>query len=144
MSSLSPDKERIHANGHRPTEADTDFPHMIGSLVGQISKLARLEVQLAKTEIKQSAKQGAKDSVGLIAGGLTLNAGLLTLVAAAGAALATVMPLWGALLLVATVLLVGGAAITKAAASRLQDDARLEHLPRSLERNKEFLKEQVA
>jgi len=144
MKNLSPDKETYETRTSPSTNGDTSFPQMLGNLAGQVSKLARQEVRLAKAEIKQTAKQSAKDSVGIIIGGVTLHAGVLTLVATLSVALAAVMPLWGALLLVSAILLISGAAITKAAIDKLQDDTSLEHLPESLKTNKEFLKEQVA
>lgn len=82
----------------------------VGELVGQVSdqfaRLMRAEVNSYKTELKQKA---TKSGLGI---GLLVAAGVLALylvgvlIAAVVAAFATIMPVWGAALIVAAILIV--------------------------------------
>ena len=47
---------------------ESTLSHLTGTLIGQISKLARQEVALAKAEVKQVAHKSARDGVGIVAG----------------------------------------------------------------------------
>jgi len=145
VSTLSHDKtEQSSKTAGSSRNGETNLSTMIGNLAGQLSKLARQEVSLAKAEIKQVTKKSAKDGAGVVAGAVMLHAGLLTSVATICLVLAFVMPLWAALLTVSAVLLIGGAATVKAALNKLQEDTSMQHLPDSLKTNREFLKEQAA
>lgn len=123
---------------------ETTLSHLTGTLIGQISKLARQEVALAKAEVKQVAQRSARDGVGIVAGAVIVHAAVLTLVALACVGLSYVMPLWASMACVSLVLLVAGSAIVKVSLDKLKDDSTLEHLPKSLAANREFLREQVA
>ena len=123
---------------------ETTLSHLTGTLIGQISKLARQEVALAKAEVKQVAQRSARDGVGIVAGADIVHAAVLTLVALACVGLSYVMPLWASMACVSLVLLVAGSAIVKVSLDKLKDDSTLEHLPKSLAANREFLREQVA
>jgi hypothetical protein len=80
-------------------------------------KLARLEAELAAIELRQKAREGAAGmGAGATAGYLALMGGLF-LFGAIGAALATAIPVWAALLIV-TAMLFGGAAIAGLIARR--------------------------
>lgn len=79
---------------------------LISQLTEQTSRLIRDELRLAQKEIQQSAKH-AGIGAGLVGtAGLLAVIGLMTLVAAAVAALALVLPVWAAAVLVAVVLFV--------------------------------------
>ncbi|MDA2892560.1 phage holin family protein [Mycolicibacterium sp. BiH015] len=79
---------------------------LISQLTEQTSRLIRDELRLAQKEIQQSAKH-AGIGAGLVGtAGLLAVIGLMTLVAAAVAALALVLPVWAAAVVVAVVLFV--------------------------------------
>ena len=73
--------------------------------------IARLELQLALLEVKQKAvKLGV--GIGMLVGAALFGLFLLVfLLAAAAAALATVLPVWAAMLVMAGVLLLGAGAL---------------------------------
>ena len=119
------------------------LPGLIGELTGQLVSLGRQEFRLAKAELSSSAKAGLRDGAGVMAGAVIIHAGLLALCAALAAGLALVMPLWGSLLSVGVILILAGGLTLKLGLSKLKEDVQLEHLPKSLERNVEFLKEKI-
>lgn len=122
----------------------SSLPQLLGELTGQLVNLGRQELALAKVEIKQSARKSAQDSVGVLAGAVILHAGFLVLCAALAVGLAQVMPLWASLLTVGALLIVGGGVTAAIGFKKLQRDAHLQHLPKSLHQNSEFLKEKIA
>jgi hypothetical protein len=87
---------------------------LVTELLEQGRRLVRAEVQLARAEVKSEVKK-ASAGAGLIAGGgVVLLLGAFTFVAFLVIALAGVMPLWASALLVAVLLLAGGAGIAYA------------------------------
>jgi uncharacterized membrane protein YqjE len=85
---------------------DPSLGELVRQLTEQTSRLLRDEVQLAKTELKESAKH-AGAGAGLFGGaGLFALLGLATLVAAAVAALSLVFEVWLAALIVSGALFV--------------------------------------
>lgn len=138
MSTLLADKPPI------TTEDRSSLPGLLGELTGQLVTLGQQEIQLAKSELKQSAKKTATDSIGIVTGGVIIHAALLAFVAAAAAGLALVMPMWASLLSVGAVLAIVGGITLNMSLSKIKDDTTLEHLPRSLETNREFLKEKIS
>ena len=135
MNSLLSHDEQTHG---------TSLSALTGSLIGQISKLARQEVALAKAEVKQVAHRTARDSVGIAVGAALMHAAVLTLVALSCVALSFVIPLWASLAVVSAVLLTVGGLVLKVSLDKLKGDTTLEHLPKSLSANREFLREQIA
>lgn len=139
MTTLLDDSVKLNGAGDRAS-----LPSLIGELTGQLVSLGRQEIRLAKAELSANAKAGLRDGVGIMAGAVVVHAGLLALCAALAAGLAMVMPLWASLLSVGVVLILVGALTLKAGMSKMKEDVQLEHLPKSLERNVEFLKEKVS
>ena len=87
-------------------------PEQVGELAGNLTKLFRLEVQLAKTEVKQSVKSSLEKSGLLLFGSALLMAALLASVGALVVGLANVMPLWASFLTTSALLgLIGGGTI---------------------------------
>lgn len=129
-----------------PTQAEPkpSLPELLGELTGQMVTLGKQEIQLAKSELRMTAKKTAVDSAGILGGGILIHAGLLALISAAAAGLATIMPLWTALLVVAAVLCFAGALTVRIGLAKLEQDSHLNHLPKSLEQNKNFIKEKMA
>lgn len=84
---------------------------LVSELLEQGRRLVRAEVTLARAEVKTEVKK-ATAGAGLIAGGgVVLLLGAFTFVAFLVIALANVIPLWASALIVAVLLLAGGAAI---------------------------------
>lgn len=77
---------------------------LISQLTAQTSRLIRDELRLAQKEIQQSAKHAGIGAGMVGVAGLLAVIGLMTLVAAAVAALALVLPVWTAAVIVAMVL----------------------------------------
>ena len=86
--------------------ADASIGELMGQLSTQTSRLVRDEMRLAQKELQQSVKH-AGIGAGLISvAGLLAVLGLATLIAAAVAALALVLPVWAASVIVAVVLFI--------------------------------------
>jgi Flp pilus assembly protein TadB len=86
--------------------ADASIGELMGQLSTQTSRLVRDEMRLAQKELQQSVKH-AGIGAGLISvAGLLAVLGLATLIAAAVAALALVLPVWAAAVIVAVVLFI--------------------------------------
>lgn len=138
----------MNVNSHSSTDNTSNESHSVasltGSLVGQLSRLASQEISLAKAEVKEVARKSARDSVGVIAGAALVHLGAVTLVALAALGLSYVMPLWASLLTLTVTLFALGALTIVVGLNKIESDTTLKHLPRSLNRNREFLKGQVA
>lgn len=121
-----------------------DIPSLLGKLAGEVSNLAREEISLAKLELRQNAKEAAADAAAVTAGASVVYAGLLFLLLGAVAGLATVMPLWGASLIVGAVVTLCGALVMKTGAERASKNVPdFEHTSQSLSDNKTFIKERL-
>jgi uncharacterized membrane protein YqjE len=87
--------------------ADASIGELMGQLSAQTSRLVRDEMRLAQKELQQSVKHAGVGAGLISAAGLLAVIGLMTLVAAAVAALALVLPVWAAAVIVAVVLFIG-------------------------------------
>ena len=88
------------------TTADASIGELMSNLSAQTSRLVRDEMKLAQKELQQSVKH-AGIGAGLISvAGLLAVLGLATVIAAAVAALALVLPVWAAAVIVAVVLFI--------------------------------------
>jgi Flp pilus assembly protein TadB len=86
--------------------ADASIGELMSNLSTQTSRLVRDEMKLAQKELQQSVKH-AGIGAGLISvAGLFAVLGLATVIAAAVAALALVLPVWAAAVIVAVVLFI--------------------------------------
>lgn len=139
MTTLLDDSVNLNGAGERAS-----LPSLLGELTGQLVSLGRQEIRLAKAELSANAKAGLRDGAGMMAGAVIIHAGLLALCAALAAGLALVMPLWASLLTVGVILILGGGLAFQLGMSKMKEDVQLEHLPKSLERNVEFLKEKIS
>lgn len=93
---------------------------LVSELLEEGRHLVRAEVRLAKAELRDEAKKLGRGA-GLAAGGaVLLGLGGLTLAAFLVLALATVMPAWGAALLVAVLFIGAGAALGSVGLGRLK------------------------
>jgi uncharacterized membrane protein YqjE len=87
--------------------ADASIGELMGQLSTQTSRLVRDEMRLAQKELQQSMKHAGVGAGLISAAGLLAVIGLMTLVAAAVAALSLVLPVWAAAVIVAVVLFIG-------------------------------------
>ena len=86
---------------------------LVKTLLGDVTELVKTEVALARTEFKRDLKTEAHSAAGLGAGALLAYAGIILLFVTMVLALGSVMPAWGAGLVVAGLLF--AAAATSAA-----------------------------
>jgi len=91
--------ERRRADGHRA--GDRSVGELVHQATEQISQLVRQEAALAKAELTAKGKRAGRGGGLLGAAGALAYVGLFALAAAAGAALALVLPVWAAALVVA-------------------------------------------
>lgn len=96
----------------RPT-ADAPIGELLSQLSSQTSRLVRDEIRLAQKEFQDSARHAGVGAGLLSVAGVLLLFGSLTLVAAAVAALALVLPMWAAALIVGVALLAVAALVAR-------------------------------
>ena len=119
--------------------ADASIGELMSQLSAQTSRLVRDEMRLAQKEFQQSVKHAGIGAGLISAAGLLAVIGLMTLVAAAVAALALVLPVWAAAVIVAVVLFI--AAGIAALFSRKQAEEITPPVTESAESVKEDIKE---
>ena len=86
--------------------ADASTGELLSQLSAQTSRLVRDELRLAQKEFQESAKNAGIGAGLFSLAGLLALLGFMTLIAAAVAALALVLPVWAAAVIVAAVLFV--------------------------------------
>jgi VIT1/CCC1 family predicted Fe2+/Mn2+ transporter len=94
------------ANGRGVREAELEawpLRELLRELVGDGQRLVREEVRLARAELREELRKGARGGAGLGAGGALLYAALLCLAAALVLAGSTFMPAWLAALIVTAI-----------------------------------------
>jgi Putative Actinobacterial Holin-X, holin superfamily III len=106
----------VASTGH---PADPGLRTLLGDVVDHVRALLRLELALARDEVRR-ALESLRHGVILLAGAVLVGSlGLLSLMAALVAALATVWPVWLAAGAVGTVFAVAGGLLARAAVSGL-------------------------
>jgi uncharacterized membrane protein YqjE len=88
--------------------ADASIGELMSQLSTQTSRLVRDEMRLAQKELQQSVRHAGIGAGLISAAGLLAFLGLVTLIAAAVAALSLVLPVWAAAAIVAVVLFIAG------------------------------------
>mgnify|MGYP001549910546 CR=1 FL=1 len=88
----------------RPT-ADAPIGELLSQFSAQTSRLVRDEMKLAQKEFQESARHAGVGAGLISVAGVLAVLGLATLIAAAVAGLALVLPVWAAALIVGVVLL---------------------------------------
>jgi uncharacterized membrane protein YqjE len=86
--------------------ADASVGELMSQLSAQTSRLVRDELRLAQKEFQESAKHAGIGAGLISAAGLFAVLGLMTVIAAAVAALSLVLDVWAAALIVALVLFI--------------------------------------
>ncbi|MBJ6802695.1 phage holin family protein [Geomonas propionica] len=84
---------------------------LVSELTGEVRELFRQELDLFTAEMKEKLVALAKDTAAIGVGGVLVYTGFLVLLAAIVLGLATVMPAWGAALVVAIGLIAIGAVL---------------------------------
>jgi len=113
-------------------------------LMNEARTLLRQEVRLAKTELTEKASRVGKDITSLAIGGAIANAGLLAIVAAGVMGLAHVVPAWLAALIVGLVVAgIGFGMIQQGRKNLTQEDLNPRKTVKSLEEDKQWVKEQL-
>lgn len=84
--------------------SEASIPQLVGQLQEQTSRLVRDELRLAQNEFQESARHAGIGAGLISAAGLLAVLGLMTVIAAAVAALSLVLPVWAAAVIVAVVL----------------------------------------
>jgi ABC-type transport system involved in Fe-S cluster assembly fused permease/ATPase subunit len=116
------------------------IPQIVSQALADVSALVRLEIELARTELSEQAKQGAAGfALVIVAAFLAFLASIL-LSFAAVYGLAEVMPVWAAFLVVAGVYLVVGVVLVLVGRSRVQRLRGPEKAKTQLELTKQALR----
>src|SRR5438105_13652558 len=80
---------------------ESGIPSLARNTLQDLSRLVRLEIQLAAEQVKRQARKKAFSAAAGGTGALFMFFGLLFALAGAAAAIAIVLPVWAALLIVA-------------------------------------------
>lgn len=120
-----------------PEKGEKSIGQLLTELTRDFRTLFRQELELFSAEMKEKMRVVARDAVGIGAGAFLLYAGFFVLLAAMVLGLATVMPAWGAALVIAAPLMVVGFALVQKAR---KDLTNLEKKP---EQTTEALRETV-
>ena len=109
-----------------------------------VQEIVRLEVRLAKTEVREEITKAKASAIALGIGALLAIYGMLFLLFAAVSALALIMPVWAAELLVGTVLAVAASIIL---ANGIKQFKQIHPIPdrtvESIKENVEWAKQQT-
>jgi uncharacterized membrane protein YqjE len=100
--------------------SDVPTGELVHRLSTQLSELVRRELELARTELAAKGKRAGAGAGLAGAGGVVALFGVGTLIAAAVAGLATVLPVWLSALIVGVVLLIVAGVLALTGRSRLR------------------------
>ena len=120
-----------------PEKREKTIGQLFTELTQELRTLFRQELELFTAEMKEKMTTVVKDAVGIGIGGFLIYAGSLVLVAAMVLGLATVMPAWGAALVVAALFFAGGFGLV------LKGTKDLKQMDKKPEQTTEALKETV-
>lgn len=124
-----------------PGNEEKSIGELVSKLTQQVKTLFRQEMDLFAAEMKEKVKQVAKDAIALTVGGAMLYFGFLVLLAAMVLGLATVMPAWGAALIIAALfLLVGFALVQKGRKDLKQMEMKPEQTTESIKETAQWAK----
>ena len=124
---------------------DRSLGELFADLARESSTLLRQEVQLAKTELSQSASRVGKDTASIAVGGLIAYAGLLAILAAVIIGLAAAgLPWWVAALLVGVIVAgIGYGLIQHGLTALKREDLAPRRTIETLQDDAQWAKEQV-
>jgi hypothetical protein len=140
---MAKDEGKVEAAARSQLEArEMSTPGLVGEAAHEAVALVRAEVQLLKAELKQDVAEDIKAARGLTGATVCALALLHLLLVAGAAALALVMPLWGALLLVAGVVALAGGILGGVGWKHVKTP--LERTRRTLKEDLRWMKERTA
>ena len=117
---------------------------LFSELANETSTLLRQEVQLAKAEMAETARQAGKDVGYMAAGGALAYAGLLVLLFAVVFGLGQFIPLWLSALIVGLVVVAIGYGLVHTGLSALKRvDPTPQQTLETLKEDKEWIKRQM-
>jgi uncharacterized membrane protein YqjE len=131
----------------RPIEPDASLGELIGRLGRDLSDLLSSQVELAKVELREEARAGAKAGGMLGAGGALGYLALAFLLTTIAFALDLVMPTWLAFGIVTVVVGIVAAVLVMSGRKKLQDRDPLVHTRQTIKDDKnitEDAKEELA
>lgn len=94
-----------------PEKGEKTIGQLFTELTQELRTLFRQELELFSVEMKDKVTTAVKDAAAIGVGAILVYSGFLVLLAAMVLGLATVLPAWGAALIVAAVFLVAGGAL---------------------------------
>ena len=100
--------------------ADRSAGMLLRQLANDVAVLFRKELALAASEVGESVDEAKKGAVSMVTGGAILYAGILFLLGAVAAYLATLMPTWAAVLIVGAVMTIVGAIMVTAGKKKVE------------------------
>lgn len=121
--------------------AEQSLGQLVSKTMANISSLVRLEIELAKAELADQARQGAVGAALVAAAGFLAVVAFLLLSFAAVYGLAEVMPVWAAFLVVAGVYLLVAALFGFVASRRFRELKGPERAIAEANKTKELLTE---
>ena len=125
-------------------QAEPSVGDLLRALARDTGVLIRQELRLAGTEMSAKAERVAHNAAVIATGGALALAGVLALLAAAIAGLATQLPLWASALIVGLVVMAAGYLLVNRGLSAMK---RIDPLPvetiNTLKADAEWAKEQV-
>lgn len=117
---------------------------LFGRLSDEVSRLIRLEIQLARTELSEKAAVLGKNAGSVAGGAMVALVGLTILGIAIGFLLGTVMPVWLGFLLTAVVFIgLGGAVAANGIKTIRNTPMQLERTSRTIEEDKQWMKHEA-
>ena len=126
-------------------QAEPSLGQLLTELTGDMSTLARQELELAKAETMQKVSRATRSVIMMVAGGLLAYAGLIALVIAAAIALGSLMPYWLSSLIVGLVVVAIGAVLIISGRSRLTNISLVpQNTVETLKQDARWAKEQIS
>lgn len=123
---------------------DRSLGDLFKELADETRTLVRQEIQLAKTEVGEKAKQAGRNVGLLVAGGLVAYAGLITVAIALGFLLASFLPDWlGFLIAGGLVMAVGGMLALQGRNGLKNTRFSLDRTAETLKEDKQWLKTEI-
>lgn len=123
---------------------DRSLGSLFNELTRETSTLFRQEIQLAKAEVAEKARQAGTGAAMAAAGGLILFVALIALVATAIIALSYVMEPWLAALVVTVVVaVIGGIVLAKGLSNLKGDNLAPRRTIDTMRANAQFAREQL-
>lgn len=135
-------KEDTMSVDGRPSP-DQSLGKLVSTATANVSSLVRLELELAKSELRDSVKQGGTGAALAVAAAALAAVAFLMLSVAAALGIATVLPDWAGFLIVAAVYLVVGGILAFVGIRHLQRVKGPERTTAELEKTKEYLTDRV-